>query len=52
MKIIYMWTAVEETNIKTIPADTNTTVLVVKIKTENNSGPYGIWTQRSREVMA
>ena len=41
MKIIYMWTAVEETNIKTILADTNTTELVVKIRTENNSEPRG-----------
>ena len=31
MKIIYMWTAVEETNIKTILADTNTAELVLKI---------------------
>ena len=31
MKIIYMWTAIEETNIKAILADMNTTELVVKI---------------------
>ena len=37
-----MRTAVEETNLKTILADTNTAELVLKIRTENNSGPYGI----------
>ena len=45
MKIIYMWTAIEETNIKAILADMNTTELVLKIRTEKkNSGPYEIWT--------
>ena len=33
MKIMYMWTAIEETNIKAILADMNTTELVVKIRT-------------------
>ena len=52
MKIVYMWTAIEETNIKAILADMNTNELVVKIRTEKkNSGPYEIWTQRSWEVM-
>ena len=32
MKIIYMWTAVEETIMKAILADMNTTELVVKIR--------------------
>ena len=34
MKIIYMWTAVEETIMKAILADMNTTELVVKIRPE------------------
>ena len=34
MKIIYMWTAVEETIMEAILADMNTTELVVKIRPE------------------
>ena len=34
MKIIYMWTAVEETIMKAILADMNATELVVKIRPE------------------
>ena len=34
----------EVTNMKAILAVMNTTELVVKIKPEKNSGPYGIWT--------
>ena len=37
-----MYTAVEETNIEAILAVTNTTELVVEIRPEKNSGPYGI----------
>ena len=37
MKIIYMWTAIEETNIKAILADMNTNELVVKIRTEKKT---------------
>ena len=40
----YMWTAVEETNMEAILAGINTTLVVVKIRPEKNSGPYGIWT--------
>ena len=48
MKIIYMWTAIEETNIKAILADMNTTELVVKIRTEKKTqARTKIWTQRS-----
>ena len=39
-----MCTAIEETNIEAILAVMNTTELVVKIRPENNSGPYGIST--------
>ena len=39
-----MWTAVEETNMEAILAGINTTLVVVKIRPEKNSGPYGIWT--------
>ena len=42
--VSYMWTAVEETKIKAILAVMNTTQLVVKLRPENNSGPYEIWT--------
>ena len=35
-------TAVEETEIKSILAAMNTTEIVVEIKSEKNSGPYGI----------
>ena len=44
MKIIYMWTAVEEMIMKAILAVMNTTKLVVKVRPEKNLGPYGIWT--------
>ena len=37
MKIVYMWTAIEETNIKAILADMNTNELVVKIRTEKKT---------------
>ena len=37
-----MCTAIEETNIEAILAVMNTTELVVKIRPEKNSGPYGI----------
>ena len=37
MKIVYMWTAVEETNIKAILADMNTNELAVKIRTEKKT---------------
>ena len=37
MKIVYMWTAIEETNIKAILADMNTNELVVKIRTEKKA---------------
>ena len=30
-------------NIESILADMNTTELVVEIRTEKDSGPYGIW---------
>ena len=40
----YMWTAVEEMNMEAILAGINTTLVVVKIRPEKNSGPYGIWT--------
>ena len=40
----YMWTAVEETNMEAILAGINSTLVVVKIRPEKNSGPYGIWT--------
>ena len=48
MKIIYtsMWTAVEEMIMKAILAVMNTTQIVVKIRPEKNSGPYGIWTHQ------
>ena len=39
-----MCTAVEEMNIEAILAVMNTTELVVKIRPEKNSGPYGIST--------
>ena len=42
--VSYMWTAVEETKIEAILAVMNTTQLVVKLRPENNSGPYEIWT--------
>ena len=37
MKIIYMWTAIKETNIKAILADMNTNELVVKIRTKKKT---------------
>ena len=40
----YVCTAVEETNIESIIAVMSTTELVVEIRPEKNSGPYGIWT--------
>ena len=39
-----MWTVVEETNMEAILPGINTTLVVVKIRPEKNSGPYGIWT--------
>ena len=36
-----MCTAVEETNIEAIPAVINTIELVVEIRSEKNSSPYG-----------
>ena len=39
-----MRTAVEETNMEAILAGINTTLVVVKIRLEKNSGPYGIFT--------
>ena len=40
----YMCTAVKETNIESSLAVMNTTELVFEIRSEINSGPYGIWT--------
>ena len=37
-----MCTAIEETDIEAILAVMNTTELVVEIRHEKNSGPYGI----------
>ena len=42
-------TAVEETEIKSILAAMNTTEIVVEIKSEKNSGPYGIWSEHSNK---
>ena len=40
-----MYTAVKETNIESSLAVMNTTELVFEIRSEINSGPYGIWTR-------
>ena len=40
----YMCTAVKETNIESSLAVMKTTELVFEIRSEKNSGPYGIWT--------
>ena len=39
-----MCSAVEETNIETFLAVMNTTELLVEIRPEKNSCPYGFWT--------
>ena len=52
MKIIYIWTAVEETNMKAILAVMYTTQLEVKIRPEKESGSYGIWTHDLCDVGA
>ena len=39
-----MCTAVKETNIESSLAVMKTTELVFEIRSEKNSGPYGIWT--------
>ena len=39
-----MSTAVEETNMEAILAVMNTSYVVVKIRRQKNSGPYGICT--------